>query len=176
MLISVIFRNLLLLTVIPIIGVILLSPGASLGEKAEEFFSEDDAKKLRYSDAEFDKETAEGEVKEDDNAPSIIIEEPAVMEMKKGPMIEAITPINIYVIFKQNASPLNLESLDVWGEKFFFKKNLTSRVIPYIKTDKEGAVLHMKSIRVPKGNYKVGFKISDIDGRETTARYKLKVE
>jgi len=166
----------MLLTVISMIGFLFLSPGVSLGEKTDELFSENDAKKLRYSDAEFDKETVEGEVKDDDNAPSIVIEEPAVMEMKKGPMIEAVTPINIYVIFKQNASPINLESLDVWGEKFFFKKNLTSRVLPHIKTDKEGAVLNMKSIHVPKGNYKVGFKISDIDGRETTAKYKLKVE
>jgi hypothetical protein len=169
-------RNLSIFTVIAIIGFILLSPPASLGEKPAELFSEDDATSLRYTDAEFDKETAEGEVKDDDKAPSIVIYEPAVVEMKKGPTIEAVTPINIYVIFKQNASPLDLETLDVWGEKFFFKKNLTSRVMPHIKTDKEGAVLHMKSIHVPKGSYKVGFKISDIDGRETKAKYKLKVE
>ncbi len=166
----------IILFVISLVGFILLSPPDSFGEKQAELFSEDDAKKLRYSDEEFDKETASGEVKSDDKAPSIIIDEPAVMEMKKGPMIEAITPVNVYVIFKQNASPLNLESLDVWGEKFFFKKNLTSRVLPYVKTDKEGAVLHMKSIHVPKGKYKVGFSISDIDGRETKSKYKLKVE
>ena len=96
--------------------------------------------------------------------------------MKKGPMIEAFSPVNIYIVFKENASPLNLESLNVWGEKFFFKKNLTSRVLPYIKKVPEGAVLHMKSIHVPKGNYKVGFSISDIDGRETKSKYKLKVQ
>lgn len=168
--------NFIIFSVVAIICFLILSPPASLGEKTEELFSEDDAKKLRYTDAEFDKETASGQVKSDDRAPSIIIDEPAVMDMKKGPMIEAISPINIYVIFKQNASPLNLESLDVWGEKFFFKKNLTSRVLPHVKTDKEGAVLHMKSIHVPGGNYKVGFSISDIDGRETKAKYKLKVQ
>ena len=146
------------------------------GDNGAELFSEDDAKKLRYTDSEFDKETASGEVKDDDKAPSIVIEEPAVMEMKKGPMIEAIDPVNVYVIFKQNASPLNLESLNVWGEKFFFKMNLTSRVLPHVKTDKEGAFIHMKSIHVPHGNYKVGFSISDIDGRETKAEYKLKVQ
>jgi len=168
--------NLLIFTVIAIIGFILLSPPASLGEEPVELFSESDAKNLRYTDAEFDKETAEGEIKDDDKSPSIVIDEPDILDTDKGPTIEAVSPINIYVIFKQNASPLDLETLDVWGEKFFFKKNLTSRVLPYIKTDKEGAVLHMKSIHVPKGNYKVGFKISDIDGRETKAKYKLKVE
>jgi len=168
--------KLIIFSVIAITGFLLLSPPASLGEDPPELFSEDDAKKLRYSDEEFDKETASGEVKSDDKAPSIVINEPAVMEMKKGPMIEAITPVNVYIIFKQNASPLNLETLDVWGEKFFFKKNLTSRVLPHVKTVKEGAVLHMSSIHVPKGNYKVGFSISDIDGRETKSKYKLKVE
>lgn len=159
-----------------ILFLISIIPVASQGEKHEELFSEQDAKELRYSDKEFDKETASGEVKSDDKAPSIVIEEPAVMEMKKGPMIEAVSPINVYVIFKQNASELNLGSLEVWGEKFFFKKDLTNRVLPYLKIDKEGAFIDMKSIHVPKGNYKVGFKISDTDGRETKAKYKLKVE
>lgn len=166
----------LIFTVIATAGFLLLGQTESFGEEPPELFSEDDAMKLRYTDAEFDKETAEGEVKDDDQSPSIVIDEPVIVEMKKGPMIEAVTPINIYVIFKQNASPLNLETLDVWGEKFFFKKNLTSRVLPYVKTDKEGAVLHMKSIHVPRGNYKVGFSISDIDGRKTKAKYKLKVD
>lgn len=161
---------------IAIFSFFLIIPVSSYGDKPPELLSEDDAKELRYSDKEFEKETASGEVKSDDKAPSIIIEEPAVMQMKKGPMIEAETPVNVYVIFKHNASELNLGSLEVWGEKFFFKKDLTNRVLPYLKVDKEGAYIDMKSIHVPKGNYKVGFKISDVDGRETKAKYKLKVE
>ena len=167
---------LIITAVISLAATFIFIPSAPAEQDSPALISEHDAKDLRFSDEEFDKESASGEVKSDDKAPSIVIDEPAVMEMKKGPMIEAITPVNIYIIFKQNASPLNLESLNVWGEKFFFKKNLTSRVLPYIKTVPEGAVLHMKSIHVPKGNYKVGFSISDIDGRETKAKYKLKVQ
>lgn len=168
--------NLVIIPAVLILSLIVLNPISSHAEKPNELFSEHDAKELRYSDKEFQKESASGEVKSDDKAPSIIVEEPAVMEMKKGPMIEALTPVNVYVIFKHNASELNLGSLEVWGEKFFFKKDLTNRVLPYLKVDKEGAYIDMKSIHVPKGNYKVGFKISDVDGRETKAKYKLKVQ
>ena len=105
--------NLNIISALAILSIIAIIPAASYGEKQEELFSEHDAKELRYSDKEFEEETASGEEKSDDKAPSIIIDEPAVMEMKKGPMIEAVTPIDVYVIFKQNASELNLGSLEV---------------------------------------------------------------
>ena len=168
--------NLLTITLFSTIVFFILSPAVSLGEKPAVLFSDDDARELRYSDAEWDKESAPGVVKDDDLAPSIVIDEPDVIDTKKGPTIEAITPSNLFVVFKQNGSPLNLDTLDVWGEKFFLKKNVTKRILPYIKTNKEGAVLHMESVSIPKGNYKVGFKISDMDGRETTGKYRLKVQ
>lgn len=164
------------LTVLALICFLLLSPAVSLSEKPVVLFSDDDARKLRYSDDEWDKEVIPSPKVDDDLAPSIIIDEPDVVDSKKGPTIVAISPTDIYVIFKQNGSSLDLDTLDVWGEKFFFKKNITKLVMPHIKTNKEGAVLHMKSVHIPKGKFKVGFKISDIDGRETTRKYRLKVE
>lgn len=166
---------LLILTVFSTIGFLLLSQAVSLSQKPVVLFTDSDAEKLRYSDTEWDKEVIPSP-EEDILAPSIIIEEPDVIDTKKGPTIITITPANIFVLFKENGSTLDLDTLDVWGEKFFFKKNITKLVLPHIKTNKEGAVLHMKSVHIPKGKYKVGFKIADVNGRETTRKYRLKVE
>ena len=159
-----------------IIGFISLNTTVSYGQKPLVLITDDEAKNLRFADSEWEKENIRNDHKALTPGPSIIIEEPDVINTDKGPTVIAIDPADIFVLFKGNNSTLDLSSLDVWAEKYFFKINVTSRVRPYIKKNKEGAELHAESVHIPHGKYKIGFKISDMNGQETTGKYLLKVE
>jgi hypothetical protein len=69
-----------------------------------------------------------------------------------------------------------METIKVWGEKFFIHIDITDRVLKYLKPTKDGAILHAKSIHIPKGHYKVGLSIADVNGNKTEKKYRLKVE
>jgi hypothetical protein len=169
-------KYLLILTGFAIIGFLFLNPTRSLSEKSVVLFKDDEANKLRYSDEEWEKETIPKPEKDLIPRPTILFEQPRVIDTDKGATIITTTPTDILVIFKQNKSALNLDSLDVWGEKWFFKINITDRVRPHIKKNKEGAELHIKNAHVPEGNFKLGIKIADVNGLETTRKYRLKIE
>ena len=145
-------------------------------EGSKDLFTEDEAKQLRYSDKEWGKETLPKHAPDTLDRPSIIIEEPELTDTDKGPTITAIEPANVFVLIKANDSPLDPGTLKVWGEKFFVHIDVTERVLKYFKTTKEGAILHAKSIHIPKGHYKVGMSIKDINGNKTEKKYRLKVE
>ncbi|MEM7008658.1 MAG: hypothetical protein AAF462_05925 [Thermodesulfobacteriota bacterium] len=98
------------------------------------------------------------------------------MQTDKGPTIIAVDPANVFIVIKQNDSPLDPGTLKVWGEKFFVHIDVTDRVLKYFKTNKNGAILHAKSIHVPKGHYKIGISIADVNGNKTEKKYRLKVE
>ena len=164
------------MSVFNIIGFIWLNAAVSYGKEPLVLITDDEAKNLKFADSEWEKENIRNDHRALTSGPSIIIEEPDVVHTDKGPTIIAIDPADIYVLFKGNNSALDLSSLDVWAEKYFFKINVTSRVRPYIKIDKEGAQLHAESVHIPKGKYKIGFKISDINGQEARGKYLLKVE
>jgi hypothetical protein len=145
-------------------------------EDKTDFFTEYEAKQLRYSDKEWEKESVPKHEPDTLERPSIIFDEPDVLDMKKGPTIIAITPTNFIVVIKQNDSPLDLGTIKVWGEKFFIHIDITDRVLKYLKPTKDGAILHAKSIHIPKGHYKVGLSIADVNGNKTEKKYRLKVE
>jgi hypothetical protein len=145
-------------------------------EDKTDFFTEYEAKQLRYSDKEWEKESVPKHEPDTLERPSIIFDEPDVLDMKKGPTIIAITPTNFFVVIKQNDSPLDLGTIKVWGEKFFIHIDITDRVLKYLKPTKDGAILHAKSIHIPKGHYKVGLSIADVNGNKTEKKYRLKVE
>ena len=170
------YKYLLILAVFTMIGFVLLNPTRSLSQKSEVLFSDDDADKLRYADSEWEKETIAKHEEALIARPTVIVEKPKVIDTSNGPTIITITPANVLVIFKQNDSTINLDSLDVWAEKDFFKKNVTKIFKPYIKANNEGAVMHVKSVHIPKGKYKIFFKIADINGQETTGKYRLHVK
>jgi hypothetical protein len=157
-------------------GYIASNPAFSDDEKPTHLFTEDEAKQLRHSNKEWDKEVLPKNEPDTLDRPSIIFEEPLVKDTDKGPEILAITPTNFFVVIKQNDSPLDMGTIEVWGEKFFLKIDVTDRVLKYLKTTKDGAVLHAKSIHIPKGHYKVGISIKDINGKKTEKKYRLKVE
>ena len=169
-------RYLLLLTVFTIIGFVFLNPIESVSQKPVVLFTNDEANKLRFTDSEWEKEVIPKHEQDLISRPIILFEEPEVINTNNGPTIITTTPADVLVLFKQNDSTLNLDSLEVWGEKWFLKKNVTKRIRPYIKTNKEGAELHLKSVHIPKGNFKVGIKIADVNGQETIKKYRLKVE
>jgi hypothetical protein len=145
-------------------------------EDSTHLFTEDEAKELRYSNKEWEKESVPKHEPDTLERPSIIFDEPDVLDMKKGPTIIAITPTNFFVVIKQNDSPLDLGTIKVWGEKFFIHIDITDRVLKYLKPTKDGAILHAKSIHIPKGHYKVGISIADVNGNKTEKKYRLKVE
>jgi len=145
-------------------------------EDKTDFFTEYEAKQLRYSDKEWEKESVPKHEPDTLDRPSILFEEPDVLDMKKGPTIIAITPTNFFVVIKQNNSPLDMGTIKVWGEKFFIHIDITDRVLKYLKPTKDGAILHAKSIHIPKGHYKVGISIADVNGNKTEKKYRLKVE
>jgi hypothetical protein len=145
-------------------------------EDSTHLFTENEAKELRYSNKEWEKESVPKHEPDTLDRPSILFEEPEVLDMKKGPTIIAITPTNFFVVIKQNNSPLDMETIKVWGEKFFIHIDITDRVLKYLKPTKDGAILHAKSIHIPKGHYKVGLSIADVNGNKTEKKYRLKVE
>ncbi|MEE9176075.1 MAG: hypothetical protein V3U19_07865 [Thermodesulfobacteriota bacterium] len=165
-----------LLTIFIICGYIASNPAFSEDEDKTDFFTEDEAKELRYSDKEWEKESVPKHEPDTLDRPSILFEEPDVLDMKKGPTIIAITPTNFFVVIKQNDSPLDMGTIKVWGEKFFIHIDITDRVLKYLKPTKDGAILHAKSIHIPKGHYKVGLSIADVNGNKTEKKYRLKVE
>ena len=142
----------------------------------DHLFTEDEASQLRYSDKEWKKEVLPSNKPDTLDRPSIKIEEPDVVHTDKGPTIIAVDPANVFIVIKQNDSPLDPGTLKVWGEKFFVHIDVTNRVLKYFKTNKEGAILHAKGIHIPKGHYKVGVSIADINGNKMEKKYRLKVE
>ena len=144
--------------------------------EGDHLFTEDEAKELRYSDKEWHKEKLPENKPDTLDRPSIIFEEPDVEHTDKGPTIIAVDPANVFIVIKQNDSPLDPGTLKVWGEKFFVHIDVTDRVLKYFKTNKNGAILHAKGIHIPKGHYKVGISIKDINGKKMEKKYRLKVE
>ena len=158
------------------IGFLFLNPTISLGQKSAVLFTDDEAAKLRYSDSEWEKETIPKPEEDIIPRPRILFEQPRVVDTDNGPTITTTTPTDILVIFEQNGSALNLNALDVWGEKWFLKINITDRVRPHVKKTKKGAELDMKNVHAPEGNFKLGIKIADVNGQETVRKYRLKIE
>lgn len=164
-----------LLLIITISAFTFISPAFSDEEK-KELFTKDEAKVLRYSDHEWKKEVLPTYPPDTLDHPSIIFEEPKVENTNNGPTITAVDPANVLIIIKQNESPLDPGTLKVWGEKFFVHIDVTSRVLKYFKTDKQGAVLKADDIHMPKGHYKVGMSIADVNGNKTEKKFRLMVE
>ncbi len=144
--------------------------------EGDHLFTEDEAKQLRYSDKEWKKEKLPANRPGTLDRPSILIEEPDVVDTDKGPTIIAVDPANVFIVIKQNDSPLDPGTLKVWGEKLFLHIDVTERVLKYFKPDKQGAILHAKGIHIPKGRYKVGISIKDVNGEKMEKKYRLKVE
>lgn len=147
----------------------------SLSQENEplQLLTDDDARELDHTDEEWN--TVQAAAPPAPGSPAIVFEEPDVKLTAKGPEILAVTPTNFYIIFRQQGSPLDMSTLNVWGEKFFLKKNITQRVLKYIKKTSEGAVLHARDVHVPKGKYKVGISIADTDGNKVSNTYLLRV-
>lgn len=167
---------LLLSIVFAAIAVASSIPAYSDDQTHVQLLTNDEAKELKFSDSEWDKEPPIAHEDSQDPAPGILIKDPELIDETKGPTIIMITPANVLVLFEENDSKLDLDTLEVWAEKYFLKKNITSRVRKYITTDENGARLKVDSVKVPSGKYKVGIKIADVDGRETIRKYRLKVK
>ena len=165
--------NLYIFVTFILCGFLIQSPAFS---EEDSLFTEDEAAQLRHNDKEWDKESVPKHKPDTLDRPSIIFEEPAVIDTDKGPTIEAIDPANVYIVIKQNASPLDPGTLQVWGEKFFVHIDVTDKVLKYFKLTKDGAKLRAKGIHIPKGHYKVGISIKDINGNKMEKKYRLKVE
>jgi len=163
-----------LLIIFTIFSAAVTSPAVS--DEEPYLFTEDEAKELRYSDKEWEKESVPKQEPDTLDRPSIIVEKPDVVDTDKGPTILAIDPANVFIVIKRNESPLDPGTIQVWAEKFIFKIDVTDRVLKYFTTTGEGAILHAKSIHIPKGRFKVGMSIADVNGNKTEKKYLLRVE
>jgi hypothetical protein len=142
----------------------------------DHLFTDDEAKVLRYSDDEWKREVLPTNKPDTLDHPSISFEDPTVEVTGNGPTILAEDPSDVLIVLKQNDSLLDPGTIKVWGEKFFIKIDVTDRVLKYFKTTEEGAVIKADSIHIPKGHYKVGISIADVNGNKTEKKYRLKVE
>ena len=131
---------------------------------------------LRYSDDEWKKEVLPTNKPDSVDHPSIILKNPSVKQTANGPTIEAVDPASVYIVIKQNNSPLDPGTLKVWGEKFFVNIDVTEKVLKYFKTDSEGAYIKADSIHIPEGHYKVGISIADVNGNKTEKKCRLSVQ
>lgn len=165
-----------LLLIIILGAVTFLPPAFSEDDSKTELFTKDEAKVLRYSKDEWKKEVLPTSPPDTIDHPSIVFEEPPVDNTDKGPTIIAVDPTNVLITIKQNDSELDPGSLKVWGEKFFIHVDVTDRVLKYFKVTKDGAYLKADSIHIPKGHYKVGMSISDVNGNKTEKKFLLEVQ
>jgi len=147
----------------------------SFSDDGDALFTDDQAKVLRYSHDEWKKEVLPTNKPDTLDHPSIIFEEPTVENTDKGPTIVAVDPASVYIVIKQNSSPLDPGTLKVWGEKFFIHVDVTDKVLKYFKTDSKGAYIKADSIHIPKGHYKVGMSIADVNGKKTEKKFRLDV-
>lgn len=149
---------------------------SSISEEKTALFTDDEAKVLRYSHHEWIKEVLPTNHPDTSDHPSIIFERPEVENTHRGPTLEAFDPANVLIVVNQNDSPLDPGTLKVWGEKFFVHIDVTDRVLKYFKVTKEGAVIQADSIHIPKGHYKVGMSIADVNGNKTEKKFRLRVK
>lgn len=169
-------RKIYFYLLIAVFSFVFLLNNSSISEEKTKLFTKHEAKLLRYSDHEWKKEVLPANPPDTIDHPSIIFENPPVEITDKGPTINVVDPTNVLITIKQNDSPLDPGTLKVWGEKFFVHIDVTNRVLKYFKTTKTGAVLKADDIHMPKGHFKVGISIADVNGNKMEKKYRLVVQ
>lgn len=166
----------------------------SLAEAVEGFtlFSSEEAERLRLSDEEWRQKTAEADtgifslrknmlergfksqkiLPNTSTGPKIEIKRPALKNSDAGSIIETVSPMDLFVLFEKNRSPVDMTSLEVNAKKGFFSRSLTAKFKPYI----DGTSIQVKKLKIPKGKYHIRISIADQNGAITKETYLLHVK
>jgi hypothetical protein len=88
-------------------------------------------------------------------------------------MIETATPIDLSVHFIENGAPVKLETLEVCGKAWGFRRCFTDQLKSYLNTNTN--TLEAPNLDVPTGEYVIEIRLADDQGRETGAHYKMVV-
>jgi hypothetical protein len=94
--------------------------------------------------------------------------EPIFLEGEdRYPQLRIVSPASLHVVFEPNLADVDMTSLRVVAKKFFFSKDLTDRLRPFI----QGTTVQAENVEVPSGTFHVELSVADIEGRETEEEY-----
>jgi hypothetical protein len=105
--------------------------------------------------------------------PLIAVRSPTVQPTNPIPTIETATPINLLVHFIENGAPVKLETLEVCGKTWGFRRCFTDKLKPYLNVHTNS--LEAPNLDVPTGKYVLEIRIANDKGQETVANYKVVV-
>ncbi len=146
-----------------------VSPAADLQHSMKQgsfFFSAEEAELLRLSETEWAMPIIE--TRGVSNGPRIDVLIPFI-EDNSNPILKAISPLKLSIVFQENSYPVDMGSLEVVAKKGFFSKSLTDRVKPFV----EGTTLKVSGLKIPSGKFKIQIVIADLQGNKTSSEYKL---
>ncbi len=131
--------------------------------------SHQEAKQLRLTEDEWRQRTPRARAIS--FGPRIIIQVPQVRETDAGHTINTVTPTDLSIVFEENRSPVNMDSLEIQARKGLFSKSLTSLLRPYI----QGTTLQVQGAEVSPGRFLLEITIADQNGARTVEAYHLEV-
>ncbi len=82
--------------------------------------------------------------------PQIVLRQPAPIDASSAmPTIRTATPADVRIDFESQRAPVDMDSLQVWARKGFFKKSVTHRFRPYIR----GNALVAEDLKLSVGRF-----------------------
>lgn len=103
--------------------------------------------------------------------PRIVLQHPQAKDSSTGPVIETLSPTDFFVVFEENHTPVDMDSLQITAKKGIFSTSFTARLKPYI----QGTSLQAKAVQIPAGRFLIQIEIADRQGTKTTETYRLMV-
>ena len=144
--------------------------GPTDGAQKPQLFTNQDAQRLRLSDAECKRPPRTRSVGET-NGPRIVVKAPAVRDDDASETITTETPTRLHVSFENNLAPVDTASLDVSARKGIFSKSLTDVLRPYVG----GSTIAVDQLEIPEGRFLVLIQIADTARRKTARSFRLDV-
>lgn len=92
-------------------------------------------------------------------------------ELEKPTEIVTDSPTDLTILFEGVVAEVDMSSLDIEISKGWFSFSITDKLSPYI----EGSRIAARSVEIPSGQYRVEILVSDLEGNETEAVYRLRV-
>jgi hypothetical protein len=138
-------------------------------------FTAEEAEKLRLLDEEWQivDELLTRRQALSTRGPLIAVRSPSVQPTKPVPTIETTTPIHFAVHFLAQGAPVKLQTLEVCGKAWGFQRCFTDKLTPYLNTHTN--ILDVPNLDIPTGKYVIEIRITDAQGQETVADYKVAV-
>ncbi len=133
------------------------------------FLSSEEAAELNLSDAEWAAPPIR--TRGTSTGPRIEFQDP-IVENLSNPTLNALSPLNLTVLFQENSAPIDMSTLELVAKKGFFSKSLTDRIKPFI----DGNSLKVTALKIPSGKFKIQVTIADVNGNKTRNEYRLVIQ